>query len=383
MTMARKVLHLIDTSDLSGPGKTIVNSCRFTNGHAYVELVAAFSYIGKNGFIEYARDQGIQGFEICERYWWLPGSLSNLAVVCQLRSLMRKERIDLLHSHGFKADVLGQIAVLGTTVRTITTQHGFIGNTKSARLYNRLAVLASKRMDKVIAVSIKMRDTLRSLGVPDKKLVVIHNAIVVADYPPRVRSESVLERHGLKGRRPILGCIGRLSREKGQGVLCEALVKLSEKIPSACLLLIGSGPEQGVLREKYRRYSDRIIFVGHVKNVHDYLSVIDLHVLPSFTEGLPNVVLEAACMGIPTVATAVGGTPECVIDGKTGILVPPGDSDRLAEAILRVVSDDAMRKTLGLNAARFIQEQFSFEHRVARIISVYDEIFEGHNRCTQ
>jgi glycosyltransferase involved in cell wall biosynthesis len=231
-------------------------------------------------------------------------------------------------------------------------------------------------MDKVIAVSNKMRDTLRSLGVPDEKLVVIHNAIVVADYPACVRSESVLERHSLRGRTPILGCIGRLSREKGQDILCEAIVKLSEKIPSACLLLIGSGPEQGVLQEKYRRYSDRIIFVGHVTNVRDYLSVIDLHVLPSLTEGLPNVVLEAACMGIPTVATAVGGTPECVVDGETGILVPPGDSTQLTEAILRVVSDDELKKTLGLNAARYVTEQFSFEHRVAKITSLYDGLFE-------
>lgn len=376
MAMMRKVLHLIDTPDLSGPGKTIINSCRFTSGYAYEKVVAAFSSTGKNEFIEYARRQGVRGFEIRERFWWLPGPLSYLGVVCQLRSLMKNEGVDLLHSHGFKADVLGRIAVMGTNVRMVTTQHGFINNTKLSMLYNRLAVFASKRMDMVIAVSVKMRETLQSLGVPDKKLVVIHNAIVVADYPPRGRSERVLEHLGINGRAPVLGCVGRLSREKGQDVLCEAFIRLSEKIPSACLLLIGSGPEQVMLQEKYKRYTDRIIFVGHVKNVRDYLSVMDLHVLPSFTEGLPNVVLEAACMGIPTVATAVGGTPECVVDGETGILVPAGDPVQLAEAILRVTGDEEMRKKLGLNAARYVRQRFSFEHRVKKIISLYDEIFK-------
>lgn len=375
MTMTRRVLHLIDTAVLSGPGKTIVNSCRFSRGSEYEKLIAAFSHTGKNEFVEYAKQQGVRGFEIRERFWWLPGPLSSVAVIWLLRSLLRRERVGLLHSHGFKADVLGRISVIGMNIRMVTTQHGFINNTNHARLYNWLAVQASKRMDKVIAVSNKMRETLRNFGVSDEKLAVIHNAIVVEDYLPRVKSESVLERHGLEGCTPILGCVGRLSQEKGQSVLCAAVVSLLERLPSLCLLLIGSGPQQEGLQEKYKQYAKQIIFVGQVKDVREYFSVMDLHILPSFTEGLPNVVLEASCMGIPTVATAVGGTPECLVDGETGILVPSGDSVRLAEAIWQVVHKEERRVKFGLEAAKFVRERFGFEDRATRMIALYEEVF--------
>jgi glycosyltransferase involved in cell wall biosynthesis len=376
MAMTRKVLHLIDTPDLSGPGKTIVNSCRLSKGRGYEKVVAVFAGDGENTFLRYVREKGIRGYGIRERYKLLPGPLANIAVVADLRALLREEKVDILHAHGFKGDVLGSIAAIGTGIRMVTTQHGFINNTTSARVYNRLSMLVSKRMDRVIAVSEKMRYTLLDAGIAPGKTVVVHNAIVVDDYLPLVPSEMILDRCNLRGVGPVIGCIGRLSREKGHDVLCQAFISVCERHPSARLLIVGSGPEMGRLQEKYRRYSRQIIFVGHVTNVHEYISVMDLNVLPSFTEGLPNVVLETACMQVPSVATSVGGTPECIIDGVTGILVPPGDQNRLSQAILNVVGDDGLRKSLGQGARRFVLEQFSFEQRVNKVIALYDGIFD-------
>ncbi len=373
--MTRKILHIIDTPNLSGPGKTIVNSCLFTDRTLYEKQVAAFSHMGQNEFIEHARKRGIPTSEIQERFWWLPGPLSNLAVWSQLRSLVKRESIDLIHTHGYKSDVLGYLAGQGLMVKSVTTQHGFIGNTLLGRLYNRLAIMAAMRMDRVIAVSYRMRDTLRDAGVPEHKLVVIHNAIVVSNYPPSPASEAVLDRHSIKSRTPIISCIGRLSREKGQDILCQAIIGLLHKFPSICLMLIGTGPDLEVLKERYGKHSRHIVFVGHVSDIREYLSVTDIHVLPSFTEGLPNVVLEAGCMGIPTVATSVGGTPECLLDGVTGLLVPAGHSSKLAEAISLVASQKGVRESLGAKAASFVREQFSFERRIQKVNALYDELF--------
>jgi glycosyltransferase involved in cell wall biosynthesis len=378
VAVTRKVLHIIDTPNLSGPGKTIVNSCLFTDRTLYEKQVAAFSHIGQNQFIEHARKRGIPASEIQERFWWLPGPLSNLAVWSQLRSLVKRESIDLIHTHGYKSDVLGYLAGHGSKAKLVTTQHGFIRNTLLGRLYNRLAIMAAMHMDRVIAVSHNMRDTLRDAGVPEHKLVVIHNAIVVSSYPPSLPSEAVLERHSIRACSPIISCIGRLSPEKGQDILCQAIISLSHEFPSICLMLIGTGPDLEVLKERYGKHSRHIVFVGHASDVREYLSVTDIHVLPSFTEGLPNVVLEAGCMGIPTVATSVGGTPECLIDGVTGILVPPGSASILAETISRLHRGKAMRQKLGAEASCFVRKKFSFENRVNNIMALYEELFAFH-----
>lgn len=373
--MPIKILHLIDTATVSGPGKTIINSCRFADPERFEKHVAAFSHAGRNQYLAYVRERGIVSHELCERYWWLPGILSHAAVVFALRSLLRKEQFDLLHAHGFKSDVLGFFATRGLNIRMVTTQHGFICNTIAARLYNWLAIAVSKRMDRVVAVSEKMRDRLVASGVPESKIRVIHNAIVPEDYPQSAASVMIMKQYQLEGRHPILCSIGRLSPEKGQDVLCRAVGKLIGQFPSLCLLLVGVGPDLGRLQEAYRAYSRNILFVGHVSDIRLYLSVADLHVLPSYTEGLPNVVLEAACMGIPTVATAVGGTPECVRDGETGILVQAGDADQLADAIRSLVSNEQRRKNLGANAISFVQEKYGFDRRVRKMAALYEELF--------
>lgn len=373
--MPIKILHLIDTATVSGPGKTIINSCRFADPERFEKHVAAFSHAGRNQYLAYVREQGIVAHELCERYWWLPGILSHVAVVFALRSLLRKEQFDLLHAHGFKSDVLGFFATRGLNVRMVTTQHGFICNTIAARLYNRLAIAVSRRMDRVVAVSEKLRDRLVVSGVPESKVRVIHNAIVTEDYPPRAASVTVTVQHQLEGGHPILCSIGRLSPEKGQDVLCRAVAKLLGQFPSLRLVFVGAGPDLEKLQETYRIHSRNILFVGHVSDIRPYLSVADLHVLPSYTEGLPNVVLEAACMGIPTVATAVGGTPECVRDGETGILVQAGDANQLADAIRSLVSNEQRRKNLGANAISFVQENYGFDRRVRKMAALYEELF--------
>jgi glycosyltransferase involved in cell wall biosynthesis len=214
-------------------------------------------------------------------------------------------------------------------------------------------------------------------GVPAGKIVTIRNAIVSEDYALRDRDPGLLERLHLAGRTPIIGCIGRISPEKGQKVLCDAFMEIRERFPKACLVFVGQGPGLEDLKDRYGGDGEGIVFAGHQADVKPFVSAFDLHVLPSYTEGLPNVVLETGCMGVVTVGTAVGGTPECIIDGVTGLLVPPGRADELARAVTRVLGDEKLKGLLERNVVEFVMKEFDFRKRVEKMLGLYDELLAG------
>ncbi|WKZ32639.1 MAG: glycosyltransferase [Thermodesulfobacteriota bacterium] len=379
--MTRHILHLIDTSTLSGPGKTIYNSCRFEDGSRYVKSVSVFTSGAVNDYVSFLRKSGITAIELAENRANLPKLFTYIPAALELRRIIRERNVDLLHAHGYKADILGLLASRMSGIKIVTTLHGYIENTRSAAVYNRLSLEAAKRMDALIAVSRAMRDRLLEKGVPDSKISVIHNAIVSGDYPRLAKSEGLIREYGIDGIFPVIGSIGRISPEKGQRVLCDAFRKIITVFPNARLLLIGDGPDAALLKGEFPDLDGRLVITGHVKNIKEYISVLDLHVLASYTEGLPNVVLETSCMGKANVATDVGGTSECLINGKTGILVRPGESAALAEAALKVLKDPRMRSEFEKNAFEFIRKEFDFTRRVEKMHSLYDRVFSGGNAC--
>jgi glycosyltransferase involved in cell wall biosynthesis len=151
-------------------------------------------------------------------------------------------------------------------------------------------------------------------------------------------------------------------------------MEIRKRYPKACLVFVGKGPELEELKSRYGGDGEGIVFAGHQADVKPFVSVFDLHVLPSYTEGLPNVVLETGCMGVVTVGTAVGGTPECIIDGVTGLLVRPGRVDELARAITLVLGDENLKGELERNVMDFVMKEFDFRKRVEKMLGLYDEL---------
>jgi glycosyltransferase involved in cell wall biosynthesis len=368
-------MHLLDAGDLSGPAKTVLNSCRFTDNERYSKSVVVFGQGGRNRYAEDLVGRGMRVFVIedgnSSRFGKIHTYIKN---ICEIRRLILKYQVDLVHAHGYKADVLGYPASKMTGRKIVTTQHGYIENSAKAIFYRRLAIAAAKRMDRVIAVSDGMKSRLMEYGVPAEKIVTIRNAIVSEDYAERERDLDLLERLHLAGRTPIIGCIGRISPEKGQRVLCDAFMEIRKRYPKACLVFVGKGPELEELKSRYGGDGEGIVFAGHQADVKPFVSVFDLHVLPSYTEGLPNVVLETGCMGVVTVGTAVGGTPECIIDGVTGLLVRPGRVDELARAITLVLGDENLKGELERNVMDFVMKEFDFRKRVEKMLGLYDEL---------
>jgi len=374
-------MHLLDADHLSGPAKTVLNSCRFTENGRYVKSVAVFDQGGKNRYVEDLVGRGVRVFGIEERKSRSVSKFYSLFKnIGAVRRLILEQRVDLVHTHGYKADVIGYLASKMTGRKIVTTQHGYIENSAQAIFYRWLAIATAKRMDRVIAVSDAMRNRLMGYGVPAEKVVTIRNAIVSEDYASRGRDRELLERLHLVGRTPIIGCIGRISPEKGQRDLCDAFREVRKRYPKACLVFVGKGPELEDLKSRYGGYEEAIVFVGHQADVKSFVSIFDLHVLPSYTEGLPNVVLETGCMGVVTVGTAVGGTPECIIDRVTGLLVQPGRADELARAITLVLGDEDLKGKLERNAMEFVKKEFNFRKRVEKMMGLYDVLWTDAKR---
>jgi glycosyltransferase involved in cell wall biosynthesis len=164
----------------------------------------------------------------------------------------------------------------------------------------------------------------------------------------------------------------RLAQQKGHRFLVEAVPKVRDAI----FILAGDGPERDALEEQVRLLAveDRVRFLGYRSDIPELLANSDALVLPSLYEGLPLAVLEAMAAGKPVVATSVGGTDEAVVDGETGFLVPPRDSDALAAAIRRVIQDDVLAQRLGANGRARVAAHFRVEAMVQQVAGVYDEV---------
>jgi glycosyltransferase involved in cell wall biosynthesis len=178
----------------------------------------------------------------------------------------------------------------------------------------------------------------------------------------RLREELLGTRH-----KTLALYVGRLDHLKGVETLLAAL----EAVPECALAIVGDGPARAELELQARPLGDRVTILGRRLDVETLMASADLLVLPSRTEGLPFVVLEAMAAGLPLVATRVGGIPEAVVDGETGLLVPPGDSVALATAIRRMSDDQALRAHVVAAARRLVEERFSVEHMVSKVAAAY------------
>ena len=177
--------------------------------------------------------------------------------------------------------------------------------------------------------------------------------------PPTVRDAS--------GPRPTLGAISRLHRAKGLVHLLRALRLLRDALPEAPLLVLaGDGPERANLEQEADRLGLResVRFLGVRRDIPDLLRSLDVLVIPSLWEGIPATLLEAMAAGVPTVASNVGGIPEVVTHGRTGLLVPPGDPAALSEAVLRLMQDDGLARRIASDARALVHDRFSFQVNV-------------------
>jgi len=304
----------------------------------------------------------------------MPLGLTGARRVPGLVRLLRRERPDVFHAHmsspvackwGLAAAVLARVpAVLGTV------QVGaYEPPNRSA--YWQLRALA-RAVDRYLAVSREIAGELvERLGWPAEKVEVAYNAVdvarVEATAPPGLR-----EQLGGSETRPLVLTPARLDAQKGHGTLLEAIAE----VPEAMFVLAGEGPERGALEARAAELgvADRVSFLGRREDVPQLLAACDVFALPSLYEGSSLAVLEAMAAGIAVVSSAIGGTEELIEDGRSGLLVAPGNAAGLAAALRKVLGDPALRQELAARARERVGEGLTREHNANRVSEVYREL---------
>lgn len=274
-----------------------------------------------------------------------------LRVACRLYSILKQGNFDLVHTHGYFADIccLPIAKLLG--LPSISTCHGFIPNDWKLKIYNLLDTFALRLCKTVIAVSEGIKDELISSGIQGSRIVVIPNAVEVHYGEDKLRIRRQDKRHFLdiSPEEFIVGYMGRLSEEKGLILLVEAVAGLRDAAVPVKLLIVGDGSERTALEQLVRAKAleNAVIFAGFQADIENWLSAFDVFVLPSLTEGTPMALLEAMAAGVPVIATAVGGVPMVITDGIDGLLVPSGNVEAISEKILCLKDDLELQRRLG------------------------------------
>jgi glycosyltransferase involved in cell wall biosynthesis len=306
--------------------------------------------------------------------------LSQVGAMRRLISIFLDRGIEVAHSHQFCATMfLAPLAkacgvpwVIETTHVREAWRRGWL---KKSYLPDRLVY---RMVDRFIAVSkANQRHLLEHKHCHPSRVLLIYNGRDLNHYHSDYLSSlatRALYRIGPSDL--LLVHVGRLEPQKGHRVLLAALLQIRRRIPNVKLLLVGEGTLQEQLREESERLGlhESVVFAGFQRDVRNFLQAADLVILPSLWEGMPLVAIEAAAMGKAMVATAVDGTPEVVIDGQTGLLVPPNDVQELAAAVVALGGDDRRRREMGAAARSLIQRQFSLERQVHLTAQLYQEM---------
>jgi len=326
-------------------------------------------------FLQHARRAGYEAMA-------LENDTPRIMQACrELANALVDKNARILVSHGYKADIVGLFAARRVGIPIIGVSRGWTGQCIRVRVYELLDRLVLRWMDRIVCVSEEQAKRVRAAGVPSEKISVIRNAVRPERFSAANKEcRKVVGSLFNKAPRFVVGAAGRLSPEKGFILLVEAAEQVLSEQPEAGFVLFGDGVLREALEREIERrgMSDRFIMPGFRADLDEYMGQLDVLAVPSFTEGLPNVILEAFAAGVPVVATAVGGTPEVVEHGINGYLVRAGDASGLARCITSLLSEPEVARAMGQRGKRRVISQFTFERQAEKYRRLFYELVRGH-----
>jgi len=360
-----QIVHLTASGFFGGPERQMLEMARDLPADMRVSFLS-FGEAPSREFLARIAAAGFRGQALRHDFPRLAASLRELIAT------LRRLGADILCCHGYKADLLGLAAARRLGIPVVAVSRGWTGETRRVRLYEALDRRLLRAMDRVVCVSEAQAAKVLRCGVPAARTRVIHNSIRVERFAAADVNGRAFDPLFARRPRAVVGAVGRLSPEKGFHVLVEAAAEVVRQDDSIGFVLYGAGREREALERRIAELGlgGSFLLPGFCAQLEPIFPQFDLCVLPSFTEGLSNVVLEALAAAVPVIATNVGGNPELVADGENGYLVPAGESGQLARRILQVLGDPR-RRSLGRRGQQRVREQFSF----ARQAALYAELF--------
>lgn len=368
-----RVLHLRDSPWVDGPGRTILETAAQIDRSRIDYQVGAFvtDPDQPQALVEALRARNLPVGAILDR-----GGVGPSAVG-QIVELIDRLQIDVLHTSEFRSNILGVLCRRQRPIKLVSTAHGWIANDLRGKIWSLADRLLLRRFDRVILVSHAMRRHLPGWWVPDSRVRVLHNALMIGSYGREVLDAP---RFVPDPQSPVrILNVGRLSTEKGQSLLLRAMASLSKEFPGLRLTFAGVGPLETELKQLASRLgvADRVEFLGFVGDMPALYAETDLVVQSSFTEGLPNVMLEAGYLGVPVVATDVGGTGEVIEHGVSGWLIEPRSLQGIEEGVRQFLESPARFVAMSRAGRYRVEREFSFATRVEAQMRIYEELLCG------
>jgi glycosyltransferase involved in cell wall biosynthesis len=379
--MTERPVHILELRSVrgtgGGPEKTILVGAARSDPQQFQVTVC---YIRDRRDEVYALDRlarelGVDYVEVFERHSF------DRSIWPALRRLVRERHIDIVHGHDYKTNLLALLLGRAEHVAPLASAHGWTGQSPRERwLYYPAERWILAKFPRVIAVSSEIADRLVGAGARRDRVTVVLNGIDAAAFhrdPARVGPARASL--GVSPSTQVVGSVGRLEQQKRFDLLIEAAARLRQQQRDVTVAIVGDGSLAEPLRARARALgiADACVFAGHRTDIAHVLHGFDLFVQSSEYEGTPNCVLEAMAVGVPLVATTVGGTAELVEDHVHGLLVRPHDTPALAAAIAAAL-DDPQASAARASAARLrIEEELSFDARMRKVERIYNSLLES------
>jgi len=378
-----RVLAFMEAKLVTGPAKNLIEFARRASQHrpgfARAEVcIATFVRDGvENTFIAQVRRAGLELEVVRERI------VSDPKLFPQICALSAVRKPDIIETHNVKSHFLVRLTKMHRLHRWIAFQHGYTRIDLKDRAYNQLDRWSLRAAHQVVTVCRPFALALEKTGVAPERILIQHNT--VNPFTP-ASAERVLELRralGLDAGILVVLCAGRLSKEKGHLDLVQAAARVRREYPDLRFRLVvaGEGPERTSIQESAAQLGvgDLFNLCGYQADLAGYYTMSDMVVLPSHSEGSPNVLLEAMAAGLPVVATRVGGVPEIAIDSETALLVEARNPVALAGGMGRLLRDASLRKALGAAAQRRAS-LYDPDAYCKSILDLYSRVLDSHSQ---
>lgn len=316
-----------------------------------------------------------------------------ISLFFNLMGICRKYNIDVIHAHhtipaGFIGVIIGKIMripVITTAhlmdITTHGTDEGPLENIKdfeSNFFYRKLIIFTLNSSEKIITVSSDLAKIINQMEIDSNKVTVLRNAVDISRFKP-IKNVSMRKEYNIKENEILILFIGHLEPFKGIFELLNAFKKIIKK--NVKLIIIGEGHSENEVKEIVSKYNltDKIIFTGKVSPnvIQNYYQMADIFTLPSYTEGLPLVVIEAMACGLPVIVSNVGGIPEIAKDNINGFVIPPRDDEKLTQKLNILVNNEKLREEFGKMSFKKIDEEFNIDKKVIKLIDLYKSLLDN------
>lgn len=374
-----RLLWLIDSLATGGAERLVASFARHLDRQRFDFLVCSLAEIDGNPMAAELERGGVRVILLGLR------NLRDLAAFRRLVRLIRREKIDLIHTHLLYADIWGAVAGMLAARPVLSTLHVTEDSSdagKKERLRQGLARWMARRWTrKVIAVSEAVqRHCVDHNRLPAGRVVTIHNGIALHDFSLPATFDRDRKREGLRlpPNVPVIITVAVLRPGKGHEILLRAAPRILSEFPEARFLIVGNGPLAAELEHSAvaSGLAQRVIFTGLRRDIAELLAISELFVLPTLRDAFPTTLLEAMAMRLPVVASRVGGVPEIVAEEFTGLLVAPNDSAALGESIVTLLRDPSRMTKMGARGRARVEAEFSAEVWARRIEHLYETCLE-------